>query len=872
MADHDPNHDDFADLDPTTPDDVHSAQAGQDAETPVPDPVEQAIAQGAQHRRQFEELTLAQAIIELLAAPQRTWGKIHAIATTPRMTPISVTGNAPGTQDAASQALPYYPELELERPAQRSRSAPQPVFDPEVAYIEEVGQRQREALLLGLRLTAFIVAWIGNASLTSVARSGRFETVQSGLVYLGLALLLWIGVEVFDAVTGGKPKSPSYPSDTATADDTPDTFLHPVRFALAAVGTVALGATVLIHLSVTNQFTAVSFFTWMVSIVAFSGALASQQTLFQPYSFQLRIPPFWRSRTFYALLAIVLVGTYFRLAYLDRTPPQMTSDHVEKLLDAQRVLDGNTQVFFPNNGGREPFQMYAMALLSQVPGLGMNFFTLKLLSALEGIITLPFLWWMGRAVIGEEYPRFGNAVGLALAALVAVSGWHLALSRLALRIVLTPLIASLVLIYLGRGMRYNRRDDWLKAGLALGAGLYMYQAVRMLPVVIIVGLVIAVIMRARSAGMFTRYAVNFASLVFISSVVFTPMLVFALQAPELFWRRTAGRLFGDSTIQETLDDGSIVSRDPSIAEQLEAFQANLPVLTDNIKNVVLMFNWKGDVAWINNAPNYPQMDDVVGALFVLGLVSWGGRMFRRRDPVDWLVPIMLFIMLMPSALAIAFPVENPSATRTSGALPVAYLIAVYPVALMIRSIMRLSDRRGLTVALSALLLGVFCLGSYLQNADMYFNRYHSSYLLSSLPYEQAGDDITAFNTATNTTGNTFMIAYRHWWDHRALGIAANMIDYPNGITALEEVPQFMYDSFLAQSEYSYEPEEDILFFHSVEDTETLQQLREWFPQGESEFVEIESQRRSYAMYRVPALGTEPFLGFSRQVLAGDGIE
>ena len=165
----------------------------------------------------------------------------------------------------------------------------------------------------------------------------------------------------------------------------------------------------------------------------------------------------------------------------------MTSDHVEMLLDAQRVLDGNTQVFFPNNGGREPLHMYLMALLSLVPGLGMDFTTLKLLTALEGIITLPILWWMGRELVGRESPKLGNTVGLILALLVAVSHWHVALSRLALRIALTPPITAVILVYLARGMRFNRRDDWLKAGLALGAGLYMYQAVRMLPVVIIAG-------------------------------------------------------------------------------------------------------------------------------------------------------------------------------------------------------------------------------------------------------------------------------------------------------------------------------------------------------------------------------------------------
>jgi class 3 adenylate cyclase len=70
-------------------------------------------------------------------------------------------------------------------------------------------------------------------------------------------------------------------------------------------------------------------------------------------------------------------------------------------------------------------------------------------------------------------------------------------------------------------------------------------------------------------------------------------------------------------------------------------------------------------------------------------------MVRRRDPADWLIPIMLFIMLLPSALSLAYPIENPSATRTSGTLPAAYLLAAFPLALIVDGIAKVSPgRRG----------------------------------------------------------------------------------------------------------------------------------------------------------------------------------
>jgi hypothetical protein len=417
-------------------------------------------------------------------------------------------------------------------------------------------------------------------------------------------------------------------------------------------------------------------------------------------------------------------------------------------------------------------------------------------------------------------------------------------------------------------MRTNNRDDFLKAGLVLGAGLYMYQAVRMLPVVVLAGVFIAVVMRVRSWRALRDYTLNLASLVWVSFVVFVPLFNFSMQYPDLFWRRTTGRLLGDDMVQQTLEDGSVIMREATLGEQLAAFNANLPILGDNIRDALLMFNFKGDVAWINNAPNAPAMDMLVGGLFVLGLSAWLVRIIRRRDVVDVLVPVMLFIMLLPSALSIAYPVENPSATRTSGALPVAYLIAAYPLALMVQSIWQLTRRRLVAIVLGVALVGLVMVASFQQNARTYFNRYHDNYLKSSLPYDQAGGELRAFNAQVGASGNSFMIAYPYWWDHRALGLEAGLVDYPNGVVALDDLPSFMYEGLLRGGRYNFNPEADILFFFSVDDVETLEQLQVWFPSGRAEFETIESQDRSYAKYIVPALGTEAFMNFLRE---NDGL-
>lgn len=660
------------------------------------------------------------------------------------------------------------------------------------------------------------------------------------------------------------------------------TQIHPVRIFLALAGFLL---SVVTYLGSTGNEMRVPGL-WAASIVCWSLALAplgwnplqwGREQVQKIRAFRITPENRW---IVIALIAIVCLGAAFRLAYLDEVPPQMTSDHVEKLLDSARVAAGSRDIFFANNGGREPFQMYAMALFSQLPGQGINHLSLKLLAVLESLITLPVLFWFGREVMGENNRHLGTIVGLILAALIAASYWHTSVTRLALRIILTPLITSLLLIYLSRAIRHNQRADFIKAGLVLGFGLYMYQAVRMLPVVIMVAIFLAIYFVARNWQQRFKYGVNLAVLVLISFVVFIPMFRYSVEFPDQFWRRTAGRLLGDDLITETLPDGRIVERFATLKERIHAFNQNVPVLLNNLRNAVLMFNWKGDVAWINGVPNHPAMDAMTGALLILGIGAWGVLMIQKRDMVHWLMPIVLFIMLLPSALSIAYPVENPSFTRTSGALPIAFLLAAYPLALMAQAVVRFLDSqlgRVLAVGITVLIV----LGGYAANSSLYFTHFVESYNASALPYTEAGKVLRGFAISDGTYGNAFMLAYRYWWDHRAVGLAAGLgTIWPNGVydynasddlvRDVDYVPHFIRDAMNRTDRFRLDPDRDLLFFHSVDDLDAAQQLAEWFPQGHSLRYVTPQWGDDFMIYRVPALGIDglfQFLG-DRGVLAG----
>jgi hypothetical protein len=112
-----------------------------------------------------------------------------------------------------------------------------------------------------------------------------------------------------------------------------------------------------------------------------------------------------------------------------------------------------------------------------------------------------------------------------------------------------------------------------------------------------------------------------------------------------------------------------------------------------------MYNWKGDASWFNGSPDgTPELDFFTGAMFILGLAFIGWRIVRRRDPLDWLLPIGIVIMVLPAASAIAYPGEVPSLTRASGSFPMVYLIAALALAFIIRYVARHVSQRRLRFA------------------------------------------------------------------------------------------------------------------------------------------------------------------------------
>lgn len=814
----------------------------------------------------LEDLTLGQALSRLFRAPRQIWPRLRETLNALPEDFVSVAPPAPFAESAASE---------------NGETMASATEAPSILSVLPSSFEFWRVIFVG---AVVALGLVGSILLQNLA-SRSAESLPLGMVLLlmasvALASLYLTGVV---ALPNGRaerlaPLEPTAPRKRRELASPFESFMAKYGLRLALLVFAVVGAAGAWSFNGGNQFTTVGVFCWLVSVLCFVGLFADRDTdigrWFRQRRSELRAffarPVNLRLNwTVIALLVILAAGAWFIFGRLSDFPPDMTSDHVEMALDANKILSGDRPVFFPNNGGRESFQMYYLAALHQVTGIPISHDLLKIGGGLQGMLMILLAWWMGRAIFGEENRDLGNLAGLSMAALVAVSYWHTMLARLGERIILTPIITTLVIIFLARAMRYNRRADFILCGLSLGVGLYFYQAARMLPVVVIAGYALAVLFRPRSWAMRWAYAWNFVVLVVISAAVFVPLARYWYDFPGSFWERTGGRFFGEETVPildaqgNPLTDpqGQVMLRAATTEDRLEALRENLPVFFDNLRRTLYMFNIRGDNAWITGDPDgTPQLDAFAGALFIFGVGLLIVRAFRRRDPVDLLLPLAIFILVLPSALSIAFTIEVPSSSRASGSLPLVYLSAGLALAVILQALWQSLGRSLSGFGARRVLVGaaVFGIGlGGLANYNAYFVDAAYNYRESTFPYKQAGEILRGFAESTGAPGNAFMVSWDYWWDWRALGIDAGDPWWPNGIVRDNLIPRIKsFMSFTFGSRWELRPDRQLMFFLHPLDVDSLKALQETFPGGTVIPISTFKPTRDFVLYTAPPVGCD----------------
>ncbi len=372
-------------------------------------------------------------------------------------------------------------------------------------------------------------------------------------------------------------------------------------------------------------------------------------------------------------VAVLLVTTALRLVACGEVPPGLYHDEAYHGLDALDILRGHFPLYFPANNGREPLFIYLIALV--VGLLGKSPFALRLAAFPIGLLTVAATVAMGRAL-------FSRRVGLLAAAVLAVTLWHVHLSRVGFRAVLLPLFIALTVWQgalgvrraggTGRGEeRETRRQGgkrqetggqrgrgeqwrhWLAAGVFYGLSFYTYTAARFTLVALAAfGLYLLVVRPAMShlqsptSNLQSWRGVGLAALAALVTVA--PLAAYAVGHPDV----VLGRPGQVSVFNPVIHGG-----DP------------WGTLVAHTLRTLGMFFVRGDRIWRHNVPWRPAFDPVLGGAFVLGLLVALRR--ARQDPAAGFVLVWTAVMSLPTLLA----EDAPHFLRSVGVLPV---VAILP--------------------------------------------------------------------------------------------------------------------------------------------------------------------------------------------------
>jgi hypothetical protein len=514
---------------------------------------------------------------------------------------------------------------------------------------------------------------------------------------------------------------------------------------LAALGFIA-GLTTFLASS-DNLYRAENVVPWIISILLWIAACAELQPARRAQL--VRLTP---AAIGVGLLVIALLGlgAAFRLVELQNLPADMIMDHREKILDIQNLLDGTTSIFFERNTGREPWQFYWTAGLVRLLSLPNDYATLKLGTALIGWLMLPAVFLLAREI-------FNARTALVALLFAAVTSWAVFGARYGLRYPLAPCAVAWTMYFLARGLRRDDRNSMLAAGAWLGIGLQGYTAYRfMAPVFGLLVLIWVVwLVRQGQRQLARRTIINSLLAVALATLVMMPLVRYGIDHPDRLLYRSASRLTG--------------------AER--SINGSLPVVfLQNVGNVLLMFNLTSDRTWVANIPGKPAVDSVLGGLVVVGAAAALALSRRKRDIWPALLVLSGFLMLIPSALSLAFPRENPSLVRTGGAIPmVMTLCAIVPGLLLERV------RKGAVALRSVVLLMVGALGIGVVglNYQRVFVEYRTSYCLRGPDTVAIAQAVRPLIDGGIPIEQVWMIGYDNGIDYRAFGLELGDLYYVN---------------------------------------------------------------------------------------------
>ncbi len=389
----------------------------------------------------------------------------------------------------------------------------------------------------------------------------------------------------------------------------------------------------------------------------------------------------FNSRLFnwFAILLIAASAILLRVYALDRLPPGLFGDEAVEGLDALDALAGNLAIWFHAHLGREPLFVYLVALSYRA--FGITPLATRLPAILAGLITLPatFLlvreWGRNAFDANDQSPRI-TRITLLTTALLAISFWHVQMTRDAHRDTLLPLVEAAGYWLLWRALRTGDWRTYLASGAVLGLAIYTYSPGRFVGVFVALFIVVEFVLPRVTKSLPPSIVVQpwpnyrLVAAAFAAFVVMLPLGLYFAQNPVQFSRRFESVSVFDA-------DSPPVALGTSVAGNLAQFV--VPGAGYQSKHY--------------NLPGKPVFDLLIAPWFLVGV---GIAIARWRQPAYRFLLLWFAVLLTPAFLTADM---IPKGVRALGVVPGVFVFPALAMEQMLDWALEGKNLRGVAVVL-----------------------------------------------------------------------------------------------------------------------------------------------------------------------------
>ena len=324
------------------------------------------------------------------------------------------------------------------------------------------------------------------------------------------------------------------------------------------------------------------------------------------------------------LLAVALL---LRGLATEQIPPTFSGDEGSAGLNALAFINGEFNNIFTFGWFSFPSLFFGVQA-AFIAALGPTVEALRLSSAVAGALTVVAVYWLGRVL-------FDRLTGVLAAVYLALSHYHIHMSRIALNNIWDGLFAAVAMLGLWDGWKNGRRLSFIICGLALGLGQYFYVSIRVLPPLLLIWGLAAWISKRET---FRQRLPGLLIAAYAAMIVALPLLILFARYPDEF-NAPMNRV---TVLGDKLD--AEVARTGNTAVQIIGEQMRLTALGFTTEPLRLLYD-----------PGVPLLLPLAAALFLLGVI-WGIGHFDLRY-------LLIFLPILATILAGSISGSAPASQR-----------------------------------------------------------------------------------------------------------------------------------------------------------------------------------------------------------------